>query len=152
MDKTVPNDIFHSGIYKCAYCGVDTRKSKCIRKNPPRNLRFIFYCDTHSSDAERDIKIVLKGLGLHRQSDVLKQPLFAVLPEDIVYDGGLGVLNKSLMEDSIELVLETSNGWAICIFNTLTGKVDRVPVSTLKQSLPDAHHGLVDEFIAFLKN
>lgn len=155
MDKTVPNDIFHRGCNKCAYCGVKTGKAKCIRTYPQRTQRFIFYCYAHSVEAERDLVSVLKERGLIRQCDVLQHPLFAVLPEDLVTkNGGSGwFLNKSLMEDSITFVhLRKDGTWVIAIDN-ITPYIDTyMPVSDLKVSLPDEHHGLVDDFIVWLSN
>jgi hypothetical protein len=153
MNKTVPNDIFHSGVCKCAYCGIATQKSKCIRTNPPRTRRFIFYCDEHHNDAERDILCVLKSLGYYRQYDVLKQPVFAVLPEDLLlYPSGeyIYVLNTSLTGDNIEFVIKHDDEHKINIFNSMTSNTIYVPVSLLKLSLPPEHHKLVDDLIVWL--
>lgn len=158
MDKTVPNDIFHSGVYKCAYCGVSSQKSKCIRISPPSKQRFIFYCDNHNADAERDVISALKTLGYHRQSDVLKQPVFAVLPEDLVVksSGETGwFLNTSIITDNIDLVhrfYDQPTYWAISIINVLTGEKMPIPVSSLKLSLPVTQHELVDDLITWLSS
>lgn len=156
MNKTVPNDIFHSGVYKCAYCGIATQKNKCIRTFPPSTRRFIFYCDEHGDDAERDIICALKSLGYYRQSDVLKQPVFAVLPEDLVLQPSgenIAVLNTSLMIDNTQFVIRCNDEpktWAISIFNTISSEEKFIPVSLLKLSLPSEHHKLVDDLIVWL--
>jgi hypothetical protein len=61
-----------------------TKITKCLRRYPPTNWRFIFYCDAHSADAERDMLSILKERSYHRQSDVLNHPVFAVLPDNLV--------------------------------------------------------------------
>jgi hypothetical protein len=153
MDKTIPNDILHEGVYKCAYCGIATQKNKCIRTFPLSRRRYIFYCDKHGDDAERDIICVLKTLGYYRQSDVLKQPVFAVLPEDLVlHPSGenIAVLNKSLMYDNTKFVIRCKDEPNISIFNTKSCEEKFVPVSLLKLSLPPEHHKLVDDLIVWL--
>ena len=156
MDKTVPNNIFHHGVNKCAYCGVTSQMRKCIRMYPPSRRRFIVYCDKHGDDAERDIMCVLKSLGYYRQSDVLKQPVFSVLPEDLVLQSSgehIAVLNTSLMNDNIEFVIRYNDEpktWAISIFNTISSEEKFIPVSLLKLSLPLEHHKLVDDLILWL--
>lgn len=156
MDKIVPNNIFHSGVYKCAYCGIATQKNKCIRTFPHSTRRYIFYCDEHCDDAERDIMCVLKTLGYYRQSDVLKQKVFSVLPEDLALQpSGENnvVLNTSLIDDNIDFVIRCNDEpktWAISVFNTTSSEEKYIPVSLLKLSLPPEHHELVDELILWL--
>lgn len=156
MEKTVPNDWYHPGCYKCAYCGLSTQKSKCLRRYPQNKWRYIFYCYAHRDDAERDMVSILNKLGYYRQSDILKQPLFAVLPEDLVKKSALGVgvgwfLKTSLLEDSIDLVRKDQDGtWTIAIDHLTPNIATYMPVSDLKMSLDEKHHGLVDDFIAWL--
>jgi len=157
MDKTIPNDIFHSGCQKCAYCGVKTLDAKLIRRNEHRRWRFIFHCTAHVDDAERDIILALKEAGLYRQSDVLKEPLFAILPEDLVIKHEDRVetgwfLNTLLLSQNVELVFwgRTTNMWYINLCHPLTYRETYVPVTYLKDSLPEDQHGQVDAFIARL--
>ena len=159
MDKTVPNDIFHSGCQKCAYCGVKTIDAKIIRRKQQRRWRFIFHCRAHVDDAERDIILALKEAGLYRQSDVLKEPLFAILPEDLVLeDPALDkketgwYLNTSLSSQNVELVYHNplTKVWFINLCHPLTHRETFVPVTSLKDSLPEDQHGQVDAFIARL--
>jgi hypothetical protein len=162
MNKTVPNDIFHPGTYKCGYCGVKTQLYKVIYKREARLQRFIFYCNTHKVDAEHDIICALREAGYYRQSDVLKHPLFSVLPEDLKIKNSQGTfedgwfLNTSLISESVEFVHEFNKKeektWGINIINVITGEIKFIPVSMLKLSLPDEHHGLVDSLIAWLSN
>ena len=155
MEKTVPNNWYHPKCYKCAYCDIKTQQSKCLRRYPPTNWRFIFYCDAHRDDAERDMVSILKKFNYHRQSDILKQPLFAVLPEDLVKKGEWGTgtnwfLNTSLWEDSIDLIYKKDGMWIIAIDSPILNTATYIPVEHLKWSLPDEHHNLVDEFITWL--
>jgi len=158
MDKTVPNNGFHPGCYKCAYCQVKTQKALCLRTYPQTNWRFIFYCDAHTADAEDDMRSILKKRGYHKQCDVLKQPVFAVLPENLVKKSpwGIGIgwfLNTSLWGDSIDLVYQEKDGtWVIAIDNVTPNIATYMPVSELKMSLPNEHHGLVDDLIKWLSN
>lgn len=159
MNRTVPNDLFHPGCYKCAYCDKSTQQSKCLRRYPQTKWRFIFYCSAHSADAERDMASILKELDCHRQSDVLKHPVFAVLPEDLVKKSPWGTigkgwfLNTSLHGDSLDLVYKQADGtWNIAIDNLTPNIATYIPVSDLKMSLPDEHHWLVDDLIHWLSN
>lgn len=159
MERTVPNDYLHPRCYKCAYCDVKTQQSKCLRRYPQTNWRFIFYCDTHGADAERDMLSILKERGYHRQRDVLKQPVFSVLPEDLVKKspwGTVGIgwfLDTSLWEDSIDFVYRQKDGtWVIAIDNLTPNTATYMPVSELKMSLPIEHHSLVDNLIEWLSN
>lgn len=158
MDKTVPNNGFHPGCYKCAYCGVKTQKALCLRTYPQTNWRFIFYCDAHTADAECDMRSILKKRGYHRQCDVLKQPVFDALPNTLVKKGSWGTgtnwfLNTSLWEDSIDLVYQQKDGtWVIAIDNPIPNTSTYIPVEYLKWSLSDEHHGLVDDLITWLSN
>ena len=156
MNKTVPNDIFHSGCNKCAYCGVSTSKTKCIFSYPPSTRRFIFYCNEHNAEAERDIFLAHKELGLYRQSDVLKQPVFGVLPEYLTVKSSCEkrwCLDKTIIDGNTEFVrrhVDDPTTWAIRIIHDLTGETKPFPVSELKLSLPVEQHGLVDDLIAWL--
>jgi len=158
MDRTVPNNFYHPGCYKCAYCGTSTKISKCLRRYPPTNWRFIFYCDAHSADAERDMLSILKERNYHRQSDVLNHRVFAVLPEDLVKKGPWGTgtnwfLDTSLWGDSIDLVYKQQDGtWTIAIDNVIPNTATYLPVEHLKWSLPDKDHWLVDDLIHWLSN
>lgn len=156
MNKTVPNDIFHSGCNKCAYCGISSRQTKCILSYPPRTRRFIFYCNEHNADAERDILLAHRELGLFRQSDVLKQPIFKVLPEYLTVNGSCEnrwCLDKTIIDGNTEFVHrfdDEPTTWAIRIIHDSTGETKPLPVSELKLSLPIEHHRLVDDLIAWL--
>ena len=157
FDRTVPNDSFHPGCYKCAYCGVKAWQTKCLRKYPQSKWRFIFYCDAHSTNAERDIVSILKELGFHRQSDVLKQPVFEILPVDLVKKspwGSVGIgwfLNTSLWGDNINFVHRQADGtWIIAIDNSTPNSETYMPVEDLKMSLAEEDYGLVDDLIAWL--
>ena len=156
FERTVPNNAYHPGCYKCAYCGVKTQKSKCLRRYPQTNWRFIFYCDTHSTHAERDLLSILKERGLYRQCDVLSQPVFDALPDTLVKKGPWGTgtnwfLNSSLWPDSIDFVYRQKDGtWVIAIDNSIPNTATYIPVEHLKLSLPDEHHGLVDDFLCWL--
>ena len=158
MNRTVPNNLFHPGSYKCAYCNKSTQQSKCLRRYPQTNWRFIFYCGDHRDDAERDILSILKKLDYHRQSDVLKHPVFEILPENLVKKGPWEIgtnwfLDTSLWEDSIDLVHKQQDGtWTIAIDNPIPNTATYIPVEHLKWSLPDQDHWLVDDLIIWLSN
>lgn len=130
-----------------------------------RRWRFIFHCHAHVDDAERDIILALKEAGLYRQSDVLKEPLFAILPEDLVLEDSTleyltlntrikkgWYLNTSLSSQNVELVYHNplTKVWFINLCHPLTHQETFVPVTSLKDSLPEEHHGQVDAFIARL--
>ena len=119
-----------------------------------RRWRFIFHCHAHADDAERDIILAIKEAGLYRQSDVLKEPLFAILPEDLILKGleKGWYLNTSLSSQNVELVYHNplTNIWFINLCHPLTHQETFVPVTSLKDSLPEDQHGQVDAFIARL--
>ena len=158
FERTVPNDAYHPGCYKCAYCKIKTKTSLCLRTYPQTKWRFIFYCDAHYHNAERDLLSILKERGVYRQYDVLRQPVFDALPNTLVKKGPWGTetnwfLNSSLWEDSIDLVYRQKDGtWSIAINNSIRNTATYIPVEHLKWSLPDEHHGLVDDFLRWLSN
>lgn len=139
--------------YLCSFCAAPTDKVKSIYTVNRWKRQYIWHCDDHEALAEQAIICRLKALGYFRQRDILKEPLFAVLPPVFIIDGVEWQLNKSHNGDYVEFVgrfEHDTSVWGIDLIDYKTGFQMSVPVISLKQFLPVEHQGLVDALLRSL--
>lgn len=130
----------------CAYCGSQRSGVKSIFTVNRYSRRYIYYCSNHEEQAEHDIVRQLRDLDMYRQSDVLKEPIFALLPEKL----DNWHLYKSDNGDYAEFVGRFEHDttiWGIGLIEQETGLQMSVPISWLKQFLPLEHQGLTEALI-----
>jgi len=112
--------------------------------------QYIWYCDDHEELAEQEIVRRLKTLGYFRQRDILKEPLFGVLPPIFTIEGAEWRLYTSDNGDYAEFVGRLEHDttmWGIDLYDPHTGLQMCIPITSFKQFLPVEHQGLVDALL-----
>jgi len=140
---------------ECQYCG-----EKDTHYEPVGNQLAMLACDTHKDLAKRDARAWCHRRGIVMFRDAAKTPLFVqgeLLGIDIKVRRSSGEIQagwnivRPICADSPCHVENKEGIWAIRVQNTTLDLRRGMDVADFKLSLPEALHGLVDDFVAKLQ-
>lgn len=168
------SDIFDPNWGKCVYCHSSADAAPIITKKTIHHQRwpqiitsYIYYCKAHASNAARDYRAYLHTFGSVLESDVLSDPLFAVITDTVpivvgranrtYFDNDGWTLNYSSTPSAntefVQKDPKRSNAYTIGVIKRKANEIleKNIPVNDLKLSIPHTEHSRVDAFLKRLE-